>query len=319
MKVVLLGTYAARQIERLRRALPGSFEISSIYDDAPREEVAIALADAAVLVTNRYGKTDPVAPKLRLLQSPSAGLEQIDPTALPTGCRLLGVDGHEQPMAEFVLCAMLDWCIGYRAETQVFQEGRWNLKHWIKGPTHEEFGGKTVGLLGYGRIGKAIATRARAFDTEVIALSRWSNGRPEGELLYSYSPEDMPQFLARCDFVVVCLPSARETTGIVGTDAFAAMKTSAVLINISRGPVVDEAALYHALETKRIAGAVLDVWYQYPTDDEILSPASQFPFHRLPNVIQTPHCSGRTDGMFERRWASVARNIANLEMEPTQS
>lgn len=312
MRVVLLGTYAAQQIARLTAALSQDFEILALHDDASRDEVAAALSEAEVLVTNRYGKDAPPAPKLRLLQSPSAGLEQIDASALPLGCRLLGVDGHEQPMSEYVLCAMLDWCIGFRKEASAFVEGQWNLRHWIKGSTHDELGGKTIGLLGYGRIGQAIANRARAFETTIKALSRWSSRAPDPALDASYAPGQETEFLRDLDFLIVSAPFGPTTAGLVGSTGFEAMKKSAVLINVSRGPVIDEAALYAALANGRIGGAVLDVWYRYPTDDEQLSPPASHPFHTLPNVVMTPHCSGRTNQMFDRRWAGVARNISAL-------
>jgi len=89
------------------------------------------------------------------------------------------------------------------------------------------------------------------------------------------------------------------------------MKPNAVLINLGRGKVVDEAALYAALRDKRIRGATIDVWCNYPESFDVEVPMAAFPFHELPSIVVTPHCSGRTDEIFERRWQEIADNLAS--------
>jgi phosphoglycerate dehydrogenase-like enzyme len=96
---------------------------------------------------------------------------------------------------------------------------------------------------------------------------------------------------------------------LIDARRLALMKGSAFLVNIARGAVVDEDAIYAALRDRVIGGAALDVWWQYPNAAEPDRRPSRYPFHELPNVVMTPHCSGWTEGMVARRWAEVAGNI----------
>jgi phosphoglycerate dehydrogenase-like enzyme len=115
--------------------------------------------------------------------------------------------------------------------------------------------------------------------------------------------------LPECDFVVLAAALGPETEGLFDARRLGCMKRSAFLVNIARGAIVDEEALYRALCDRTIAGAALDVWWQYPNAAAPERRPSRFPFHELPNVIMTPHCSGWTDGMVARRWAEVADNL----------
>ena len=115
--------------------------------------------------------------------------------------------------------------------------------------------------------------------------------------------------LAESDFLVVNCPLNETTRGLIGRTELALMKRSAFLVNIAQGAVVDEDAIYAALRDRVIGGAALDVWWQYPNAAEPERRPSRHPFHELPNVVMTPHCSGCTEGMVARRWAEVAGNI----------
>ena len=115
--------------------------------------------------------------------------------------------------------------------------------------------------------------------------------------------------LPQCDFVVLSTALGPETEGLIDARRLALMKPSAFLVNIARGSIIDEDAVYAALRDRTIGGAALDVWWQYPDAAEPERRPSRHPFHELPNVIMTPHCSGWTAGMVARRWAEVAGNI----------
>ena len=115
--------------------------------------------------------------------------------------------------------------------------------------------------------------------------------------------------LPACDFVVLCTALGPETEGLINSHRLSLMKRSAFLINIARGSVVVEDAIYAALRDGGIGGAALDVWWQYPDATEPERRPSRHPFHELPNLLMTPHCSGWTGGMVARRWSEVADNI----------
>jgi phosphoglycerate dehydrogenase-like enzyme len=136
---------------------------------------------------------------------------------------------------------------------------------------------------------------------------------PAGPLLdRSYSLAELPAFFAAADAVVVSLPLAPDTEGLVGREAFAAMRPDAVIINVGRGPTIDPAALYEALNQERIGGAVIDTWYTYPSGaGDITSPAS-LPFEGLSNIVMTPHMSGWTHGTIRRRQEAMAENVRRI-------
>lgn len=152
----------------------------------------------------------------------------------------------------------------------------------------EELHGKTMGIVGHGRIGQLTAERARAFGMKIIALRR----RPElshGDPLIdaAYTPDRLLELMAESDFVVCAAPHTPDTTGLIGAAAIAAMKPSAVFINVGRGAVVDEQALIVALQQKKIRGAALDVFTTEPLPKES-------PFWDLDNVLISPHSADHT-------------------------
>jgi phosphoglycerate dehydrogenase-like enzyme len=108
------------------------------------------------------------------------------------------------------------------------------------------------------------------------------------------------------------VPAERGDARLIGADELARMKPDAVLINVARGPIVGEDALYQALLERWIGGAVLDTWYRYPGPGDQGVRPSRHPFHELANVVMTPHCSGWTEGLIERRFAVIADNIERL-------
>ena len=308
--VVLYGDYAARQADRLRRLLGDGYDIVPVPYDTPAERMRAVLAKTEIVVTNAYGPSDPPVPRLRLLQSPSAGMENVDAALLPPGCAIRTVAGHGIPMSEFVLCAMLDWRIGFRSLTSTVVDGLWSQRDWIKGPVHGEIHGATLGIVGFGHIGREIAIRARAFGMDVRALSRWHRERPPADLVqHCFAMDERDAFLAPCDFVAITLSLTAETTGMIDSSWLGAMKPDGVLINVARGDVVRQDHLYMALATKRIGGAIIDVWYHYPDSVDEKVAMADHPFHTLPNVVISPHGSGRTHQMFERRWIEIAANI----------
>ena len=151
----------------------------------------------------------------------------------------------------------------------------------------EEIAGKTVGIVGYGDIGQAVATRARAVGMQVLALKRHVPQKADPLVERFYKPDALLQMLARCDYIVVAAPLTEETRHMIGDAEFAAMKTTAVIINVGRGPVIDDAAMVRALTNRRIKGAGLDVVENEPL------PAGHA-LYKLENVLLSPHCADNT-------------------------
>src|SRR5258708_31956418 len=204
---------------------------------------------------------------------------------------------------------MLVWSHRFREiEADFRTRSSWRASWVESGAPHGEILGSTIGIVGLGRVGREVARRATPFGCHVIAANR-SPRRAEGGLDRVYPLSELDHMLPVCDFVVLCTALGPETEGLIDARRLALMKPSAFLINIARGTVVEEDAVYAALCDRTIGGAALDVWWQYPNTAEPERRPSRHPFHHLPNVIMTPHCSGWTEGMVARRWAEVAANI----------
>ena len=123
---------------------------------------------------------------------------------------------------------------------------------------------------------------------------------------------DLPKILDEVDFLVICCPLSDETHGMIGTAQLAAMKSTAVVINVARGHIADEDALHAALQQNIIGGGILDTWYQYASADNPTIRPSRLPYHELDNVLMTPHISGWSEGQQLRRWAKTGDNIEAL-------
>jgi phosphoglycerate dehydrogenase-like enzyme len=310
MKLVLYGSFPASEADRIGGYLTSAWELTPVVNEAPAEEKRESLANCEVMVTSVYRSRDPPAPKLRLLQCSSTGTERIDLGHLPSGCVVCNVHGHEIAIAEYATCALLDWAIGYGSLAAAFRDGTWTLAEWVDGANHGEAFGKTLGLVGFGRIGREIAIRARALGMHVAALSAWRSAPPDRALVdRAYRRDDWRALAEAADYLVVCCPLTAETRGMVDAAWFAAMKPSAVVINVARGPVIDEAAFYAALAERRIRGATIDVWYKYPPVSGERVRASQFAFHELPNAVMTRHASAHTEETWERRFKAIAENL----------
>lgn len=255
-----------------------------------RPTLESAVKDADVLVVSGLWKDDliPLAPKLRFIQSISAGVDQYGKEALRgAGIRLASAQGaNARAVSEHAISLIL-------ALARLLPEARDNQarKHWrgmIGDLTRreDELGGKTLVIVGLGRIGGRLAQLAKAFDMTVIGVRRDpAGGAGAADEVHALSA--LPRLLPRADFVALTCPLTPETTGLINADALARMRPDAYLVNVARGRVCVEADVVAALAAGRIAGAALDC-----TEEEPLPAAS--PLWAMPNVLITPHTAGET-------------------------
>jgi phosphoglycerate dehydrogenase-like enzyme len=310
LKIGIVGTFAASLEAAIRRNLTLPCEI--IVSD---EAGIISLADIDVLVTMvltvRMGRT---CTHLKLVQVPGAGLDRIDRSAIPQGARLANVYGHENGIAEYVMGAMIALTRDLARLDLALRKGDWQSQ-WAIGvappPVWPELAGKTIGILGYGRIGQAVARRARAFDMKICAVRQDVRRSVEDNVAFLGGPEATDEIIGQSDYVLIAMPATYATVGLMDRRRLGLMKSTAFLINVARAEIVDEDALYDALAEGAIAGAVLDVWYRYPRESGPTLPSTR-PFHQLPNVLMTPHVSGWTDGMLDARAKLIAENIRRV-------
>ncbi len=317
MKVVVCDASAARRVALLRSRLRTAWEIHAVEAD-DRERLAAVIPDADALIANEFwAGLGSVARRLKLVHCVGAGVDLMETSAFPPGCALCNVYEHEGPIAEYVMLGVLMFATRITRWDRAFREGRWDGSGRVHGEFHEEVAGKTLGLVGFGHIGRQAARRARAFGMRVIAVRR--NAGADADLDWCGANEDLGRLMSESDYVAVVCPLTEETRGMIGAGELGRMKPTAVLINPARGEIVDEAALFAALRGKRIAGAALDAWYRYPARLSEVLHGSALPFHELENVVVTPHFSGWTEAMLNRRYDRIAANLDRLALgEPLE-
>jgi phosphoglycerate dehydrogenase-like enzyme len=257
------------------------------------------------------------APALRWVQLFSAGVDHFSQHPLfATDVLFTTVSGvHAICIAEHVFAGVLAWNHHLPRALEGQRRSEWpedRLRYLLY--VAPELWGQTIGILGYGSIGRQVARLATAFGMRVLALQRGDDhrdhgytlpgvGDPEGTLpARFYPPAELHALLAESDVVVVALPLTDATRHVLDAAAFATMKPTALLVNIARGDICDEAALVHALTHNQLAAALLDVFHEEP-----LPPTS--PLWALPNVILTPHTSGFTPHYEARAAAIFTENL----------
>ena len=312
MKALFLGGVAADTAAGIKDELPAGLDWEIINDPIDRSRLQAVAGDIDILVSNHWRADYPPAPRLRLVQSVATGTELFDLAALPEGCVVCNSFGHETAIAEYVVMAMLALHHRFFQIAGEFRErGSWAASWVQSGTPHGEVRGSTLGIVGYGRVGRAVARRAAPFGCRILAANRSLRERdPEVERIYPLA--ELDRMLPECDTVAICTALGPETTGLMTAHRLALMKPTAFLINIARGQVIDEDALYAALRDNKLGGAAIDVWWQYPNQDYPTRRGSRHPFHELPNTIVTPHNSGWTAGMVRRRWDEIADNLARF-------
>jgi phosphoglycerate dehydrogenase-like enzyme len=248
---------------------------------APEADVIFSWSIAGQLLRETFL----MSPNVRWVHSRSAGLDGVLFPELVEGDVTLtnGSGVFSDSLGEFVLGAILYFAKDFRRMIRSQQASVWDPFDIT------EISGKTVGIVGYGDIGRAIARRVRPMGMRVLALKR--HGAP----LYSadplvdriYGPDGRVEMISQCDYVVAAAPLTPETRGLIGPEEIAAMKPDTVVINVGRGPVIDETALLSALSGKHIKGAALDVFDREPLPQG-------HPFYHLENVLLSPHCADHT-------------------------
>ena len=258
------------------------------------------------------------APRLRWVQLYSAGADAVFHTPLfqmpaVTFTTTSGI--HAIPMAEYTFTMLLAWFHRFPNLLDLQRQGQWpqnNVRTTLLVP--KELREQTIGIVGYGSIGRQVARLANAFGMRILAMQRGTDhrdkgyqiagvGDPEGTLPDRYfAPEQLHTMLAECDVVVIAVPLTPSTQGMFNKAVFAGMKPTAFLVNIARGEVCNESDLIRALEEKQIAGAAVDVFEHEPLP-------SSSPLWHLPNVFISPHISGLTTRYDERAAALFAENL----------
>lgn len=310
LKIVFHGQNAANFRQGFEQLVAPQHHIIDLSDALDQAGERAHYESADVVIGIQLNDTMPVPLKARLFHAPAAGTDAINTALLPAHCALANCFGHENAIAEYVIAALLMRHVPLARADQDLRQQRWT--YWAGRPTalRTELGSQTLGLLGFGHIAQTVAQRAKAMGMRVHVANRSPIQHPMVDR--SWTLDGLHEFMGSADAVVVSLPLTDNTLGLVDARAIAAMRPDAVLMNVGRGAVIAEKALYDALVSRQIGGAVIDTWYQYPTPTQAECAPSQYDFAALDNVLMTPHMSGWTAGTVRRRQETLADNIARL-------
>jgi len=287
--------------ERLEHDFPQvKFVQLQNYDRVPEE-----IVDADVFIGWALRPEQFVtAKKLKWIHSPAAAVHQLMyPELIQSNVVLTNASGvHGPVVAEHAIALMLalakrlPQAMQYQAKKVWSQEILWNER-----PRPREVAGATVAVVGMGAIGRAFTARAKVLGMKVLVVrespAKGTHGADE-----VYSASQIDEVLPQADYVLLCTPVTPTTIGIMNESRLAKMKPDAYLMNVGRGPLVDEAALLDALKNHRIAGAALDVF-----EEEPLPPDS--PLWLLDNLLITPHTAAVTEHLWDRHYQLIVENL----------
>ncbi len=303
----VLVTYRTTEEERglIASRLEDSAELTFLKD-LPREERLTSFETADVLVSWFPGREYPDGAYDRmanvgLLQMVSAGVDHVDFSLLPDHVQVAAnVGAYAQPMAEHTLAMIL----------AVYKQIPWQHEKLAGGEfdqlaLNRTLRGSVCAILGYGGIGRAVADVLRPLGVRIHAVN--SSGRTEDRVEFAGTLGDLEAVLRAADIVVVSLPLSRATRGLIGARQLAWMKEDAVLVNVARGEILDEAALFEHLKGHPRFTAAIDVWWTEPLKDHRFRLAH--PFFDLPNVLGSPHNSAMVPGALLKGMAQAADNV----------
>jgi D-3-phosphoglycerate dehydrogenase len=281
-------------------ALGPDFDVRNV-DGTDRPALLAALADANAVLVRSATKVDAeaiaAAPKLQVVARAGVGLDNVDIKAATTA----GVMVVNAPTSNIISAAELT--VGHilslarhiPAAHSALAQGQWKRSAYTGVELYE----KTVGIIGLGRIGALITARLQAFGVNVIAYDPYVTSARAQQLGVTLVTLD--ELLEQSDFITIHMPKTPETTGMISDEQLAKMKPTAFIVNVARGGLIDEDALYRALTSNVIAGAGLDVF--------VSEPPKESPLLALPNVIVTPHLGASTDEAQEKAGVSVAKSV----------
>ncbi|AXG81505.1 2-hydroxyacid dehydrogenase [Streptomyces paludis] len=282
------------------------------FADRPRLLAGLGRADACVSVHFDAECAGAIGPGFRFLQITAAGTDHVPLDRLPGRVAVANAYGHGRSIAEHVLMVTLAARRQLLWRDAELRQGRWRTR--MTDPTAPVFTtlpGTVVGIIGLGHIGRAVARLCRAAGMRPIGVRRSARGRDtaDPDLEWTDGMAALDELTDACDVLVIACPLTEETRGIIDAARLRRLGARGTLVNVGRGAVVDERALYEALRDGTIAAAALDVWTTPATAPPGTAAPSPHPFTELDNVIVTPHCSGTADNTYQDRAAEVIENL----------
>jgi phosphoglycerate dehydrogenase-like enzyme len=298
------------QFQTLQNALGNAAELVKV--DRTTDSVMQRGMDADILLANHVSRDlIEASPNLKMIQTFTAGVDKIDQTAVREhdGIILCNTHVNAAEVAEYAITLLLVTAKNIIPSDRALRQGDWVFA--FGGPRPNiEIRSKTCLIIGLGNIGTEIARRLRAFNAKIYAATRSGVSQHEDLVDRLVSIDRVQPLVKESDFVILSLPLTPESEGLVDSEFISWMKPTSILVNISRGSIVDEKSLYYALKEKKILGAGIDVWWRYPPRWGGKGiPPSDMPFQNLDNIVVSPHRAGYSENTQHEYLRFAGENI----------
>lgn len=268
--------------------------------------------DAEIIASGRVpGEYIRKASKLRMIQAFGAGIDKVDLDAVRERGDVIVCNSHinSAEVAEYAISLLFAVAKSLIPSDRELRTGNW-IHRWGGPVPNIEIRGKKVLIIGLGHIGADIAKRLKSFDVTINAATFSGTSRNADLVDQVVRIEEVRFQVEDSDFIILSLPLTDESKGLVDREFLSWMKPTSILVNISRGQIVDELALYEALKEKRIHGAGIDVWWRYPTKWRGMTiPPADVPFHELDNIIISPHRAAYSENIGQDLYQFAGENI----------
>ncbi len=308
MKVLVSSQ--GEDVQILRDILHGTAEV--VLTDGTLESMLKVGRDADIVAANRVSREYiEAAPRLRMIQTFTAGVEKIDLEAVKSHGGIVLCNSHinAAEAAEYAIMLLLAVAKNIIPSDRELRKGDWVYAYGGPRP-NIEIRGKTCLIVGLGSIGAEIARRLRAFDVQIYAATRSGTSQHIGLVDRLVRIDEVRPLVESSDFIILSLPLTPDSEGLVDSTFISWMKPTSIIVNISRGPIIDERALYEALRQNRIRGAGIDVWWRYPPKwGGRATPPSDIPFQDLDNVVVSPHRAGYSENTEREYFRFAGENI----------
>ena len=278
--------------------------------------------DIDILISMSWGKSIwgenlkidiPKTQKLKLIHLPGSGTDGIDFSKIPSGCIVCNVYEHEIAISEFIIASLLNWEIKLMNKLENFKKYNWNDSMLFSKNPHGELNNKKIAILGYGRIGKELTKKLTVFNSQTTIITR-KKIKKEKIFNRNLLINNLAKYMKEFDYFIIACDLNKSTLNLITKKEINLMKKNCVLVNVARGPIINEKDLYNALKNNLIGGAIIDTWWRYPeiADKENFKP-SIFNFGKLKNIVMTPHLSALSSNLLERRIKVISQNILALK------
>ncbi len=309
MKVLV--PYPEETVDVIRQIVGDAADV--VGSGSSTEEMIAAGTDADIIASFRVpAEYIQQAPSLKMIQSLGAGIDRIEREAIAERGDMIVCNNHAnaEEVAEYAIMLLFAAAKHIIISDREMRAGDWGMR-WGGPLPNVEIRDKTCLIIGLGHIGSEIAKRLRAFNMTLYAATRSGTSEHASLVDRVLCIDDIEPSLREADFVILSLPLTRDSAGLVNKDFLSMMKSTSIIVNISRGAIVDESALYEALKNGTIAAAGLDVWWDYPATwgGSGKLPSEKYPYHELDNVVISPHRAAYSENIVRDQLQFVGENI----------